>query len=841
MKRHVAILLLVLGICSSSAFCAANRAEPPYSFSWRQISRSEWMLDFTLPPMRLDSIELSGIQWADISVSTLSSLTQPGAPALPCASIWIPAVVDLANFELIEQQSHSLQTPSPLPAPQPLDRVVQASLTYLPNEALYTQSAPFPGQLLEVIQTGTLGKTGITQLRLSPLQYSPASGTLTVYDRLTYRVTLPQGQSLDGVANPSLYEPQLINDLVHIQRPVVPPNEITSPRMWIVTTQEYVDALHDWQEFKRACGITSEVIVFSEVASNAATLKSYLQNLYNESESPAEYLFLIGDNIDVPGFYGVGSSLTDHPYSCLAGEDFLPDISVGRLPVQNVTQLSQWLSRALAYERDGEVPQAAEAIVFSSSVALDPLHGQQVNSVFQGAGLSSTALQQPQSGALPLLLSALNDQPLWTFYIGHGNAQGWSSVAPHFTDAALPQIPNARPGIVVSVACATADFDESENCIAEDWTLNLLTGGALCYIGATESTAFFYSDTIGLATLEAVFDRDYSSIGKALDYGKLRCAEFFPQAPGGLTEETIQQFILFGDPSFRPFTSTPVAAQIEIPDILPVGSTHIPITVRYNNRGVPNVEAVLTSPTTSPIIAYTDADGFVLLTLPVTTEHQWTVMLRGLNIRSTEHNLSVVPVAGPLVQMQQIELDENVGDNDGRADRGESGTLRVLLRNAGTSASEPGTLRLESSSGALTFSPAQLSLPSLAPQTEDWLDATANYSISTTVSNGVTAVVQAWTGAGQGAAFAGSYSITLQSPHIELEHQSLTELVGDGDQLPEAGEQLSLSLVVSNRGNRSGDTTALVAYLFCCMFWIHNRNRFPAFKAHCKCLASSTK
>lgn len=800
MKRHVAIFLLVLGICTLSANAATNQPVVANSVSWRQISRSEWMLEFSLPPMRIDSIELSGMQWADISISGMSSLNLPGAPALPAASVWIPAIVELENFELIEQQSHSMLTPPPLPAPQPLDRGVQASMTYLPNEAIYTQSAPFPGQLIELIQSGTLGKTGLTQVRLSPLQYSPTSGTLVVYDRLTYRITLPRGQSLDAASNPSHYEPQLISDLVRIQRPVVPPNEINSPRMWIITTPEYVDALFEWQEYKRTCGITTEAIIFSEVASNAAMLKSYIQNRYNSTETPAEFLFLVGDHSDIPSFYGVGSSLTDHPYSCLSGEDFLPDISVGRLPVQSVTQLSQWLARALAYERDGQVPQAAEATVFSSSVALDPQHGQQVNSVFQSAGLSSTALQQPQSGALPLLLGSLNEQPLWTFYIGHGNAQSWSSVAPHFTETSLPQIQNSRPGIVVSVACATADFDETQNCIAEDWTLELLTGGALCYIGATESTAFFYSDTIGLATLEAVFDRDYNSIGKALDYGKLRCAEYFPQAPGGLTEETIQQFILFGDPSLRPYTATPVSAQIEIPDVLPVGSTQIPVTVRHNNRGVPNVEVVLTSPTTSPIIANTDADGFALLRLPFTTEHQWTVMVRGLNLHSSQHTLSVVPIAGPLVQLQLIELDENIGDQDGRADRGESGILRVLLRNAGTIASEPGTLRLVSSNSALTFTPLALALPSLAPQTEDWLDATANYSVSTTVQNGVTAVVQAWIGTEPNATFAGSHSITLQSPHVELEQQSLSELVGDGDQIPEAGEQLSLSLVISNRG-----------------------------------------
>jgi hypothetical protein len=410
----------------------------------------------------------------------------------------------LNDVALISQQSHAVSCAPPLPAPEQLDRAVETSLTYLPNEDLYARSTPFPDQLIEIVSGGLLGKTGMTLVRINPLLYSAASRTLTLYDHLTFRVSLPRGQSLDATSSNSHYEGDFISDLVRIDQHNQPPSDMTAPRMWIITQPEFVDALTEWRDFKRACGIPTEVMIFSEVASTAATLKSFLQARYDAAETPPEFLFFVGDYQEIPAFYGVGSSLTDHPYSCLSGEDFLPDISVGRLPVQTVSQLSQWLNRALAYERDSQVSQNGTATVFSSSVAIDPQHGLHVQSIFQSAGLNSTRLQQPQSSALPLLLESLTSQPLWTFYIGHGTVNSWSSVAPHFTDNSLPQIQSSRPSMVVSVACATADFDEPEQSIAEEWTLDLLSGGALCYIGATESTAFFYSDTIGIAALEAV-------------------------------------------------------------------------------------------------------------------------------------------------------------------------------------------------------------------------------------------------------------------------------------------------------------------------------------------------
>lgn len=801
LKRNVALFLLLQFALLPTVVNSAVQSTDAKTVSWSQLSRNEWLLVIAVPRVQIDTVLLANSYWSHVSCRGLSSYNLPGAPDLPAVSLWVPANVSSAGFELIREVGRTVTVAPPLPVPQPLDRSVHSSHTYVPIHEYYERSSYYPDEIVEIVQTGKVAGTDLTLARICPIKYSGASRSLYVSDTLVFRVTIPGNQSLDSEPSQSSFESRLVSDIVEFQRRANPPTQVDEPRLLVITHPEFVEGLQEWLGFKYECGITAEVVIYPDIASSPQSLKSYLQQRFDASETPPEFVLLIGDYELIPAFFGVGSSLTDHPYSCLTNDDFLPDLSIGRLPVDSPSQLERWISRALAYERDAQLGETAEATVFSSSVALDPLHGQQVREVFQSAGLNPTSLQQPQTGALPLLLASLNAQPLWTFYIGHGNPNSWSSVSPHFTSSTLPQLQTSRQGIVISVACATADFDEGQNCIAEDWTLELQDAGALCYIGATESTAFFYSDTIGLATLEAIFEHDYTSIGMALDYGKLRCAQFFPQSPGGLTEETIQQFALLGDPSLRPFTASPVTVEASIPDVLPIGTAHIPVTIRYDGRGVPDAEVILTRPDANPQISYTDGDGFALVPLPDSGERQWTVTVRGLNLVPIQRNVSVVPVAGAILQLQSIDFEESVWDLDGMLDPADSGTFRVLVRNAGTVASEAGRLRIECSSDALSLNPGYLDLPVIEAHSEDWLEMTGNYSVSTTAANGTVAVLQVWAEQGERNSYIGNQRSVIEAPEIEVIWQRLDELSGDGDMLPEAGETIGLSIQLKNIGD----------------------------------------
>jgi hypothetical protein len=798
MKRSVAISLFALFTSCLVAFAATNLRRE--TVTWTAQSRTEWLIEFTLPELRLDSLNLAGSSWVDVTVPGLNKHMLAGEPALPFQSVWCPANIELGNLEIVSENTRVVHCAPPLPAPETLDRTLLSSASYLPNPDVYSQVTPYPAERIAVQPSGKLGGSAMTLLSIHPLSYDFLTETLSITEHLTLRLTLPPGSSLDQANAQTRRDWNLMQKFAFNPPNTRPPEEVTQPRLWIVTENEYLEVLDEWRNFKTACGLPSEIINFSDVATDANSLRDHLQSRYENGTQPAEFLLLVGDVSVIPAFYGVGSSLTDHPYSLLSGTDFLPDIAVGRIPCASSAQLSQWLARALTYERDGNVQASDNAIVFSSSVALDPQHGTHVNSMFQSAGLNTTHLQQPQSGALPLLVNALSDNPLWTFYIGHGSATSWSSVAPHLTIEGIQQISPAHPSIVVSVACATSDFDEPQACMAEQWTMDLLNGGALCYVGATESTAFFYSDTIGLATLEAIFEQGYEHLGEALDYGKISCAQAFPQSSGGLTEETIQQFVLLGDPSLRPYTSTPTALQLELPATLPLGSSYIPVTVRSTGQPVENAEVVLTSDVTMPRIVRTDPSGFALLPLPFTTQFTWMVTAVAHNHIPQQHSVIIAPIAGPLIQLVEIEFDETSGDYDGRVDRGESGTARFLLRNAGTSTSPSGQISLETSGFGLSLMTALLEIPELPAQSENWLDATSNYSVANSAQDRQIVRVQSWFVSGETTQFAGLQPITLNAPSIEIQQQQLLEAQGDGDGLIEAGELLELQLIVVNRG-----------------------------------------
>ncbi|MCB9366649.1 MAG: hypothetical protein H6506_00370 [Calditrichaeota bacterium] len=798
MKRNVAQILLACMLFAQTVF-AAREADRDV-LTWTQVGRSEWLIEFVLPAMEIDSLSLSGEQWVEISVPGLTKLNQPGAPALPQLADWIPAAVSLADFEILEQQTRTLSCANPMPAPEFLDRAASSSLIYLPDTEIYSQSTHYPEELIRVQSTAQFGGTPVTMFTITPVGYNFVTRSLVVTDRLRLRVRLSGGQSLDARPGVRHRDVPFYQEFSPFPLGTNTPEEIVEPRLWIVTSPQFAPLLDEWRSFKQISGIPSELILYPEVAASAQALRTYLLQRVEGSSIAPEFLLIVGDYSVIPAFHGVSSSLTDHPYSQLAGDDFLPDISVGRIPCETTAQLTHWLDRALLYERDGETGSTGTATVFSSSAALDPSHGVQVRGLFQSAGLTAAHMQQPQSGALPLLMSSLESNPLWAFYIGHGNSESWSSVAPHFVSGMLNQLQENRASVVVSVACATADFDESAPSFAEQWNLGLLDGGALCYIGATESTAFFFSDTIGLGTLQAVFEEGCEYAGQALDFGKLRCAESFPQGQGGLTEETIQQFVLLGDPSLRLFTSQPRPVAVTIPETLPVGSTHIPVTVTRNGTPLAYVEVVLTSPTTYPRIVRTNSAGLALVALPFSTAHNWTLFVHGNNIVPRQFDVVVAPVAGPLIQLVELDLSETQGDLDGRADRGERGTMFVLVRNAGTATSPAGVLRLQVSGGGLNLNRTDLPMPAFAVQNEDWLETEVGYSIGTHIADGSSVTIQAWFVHGGTSTFAGNWTVELHAPNLELVSQELREVTGDGDGLPEGGEQLRLDIVVANRG-----------------------------------------
>ena len=91
-------------------------------------------------------------------------------------------------------------------------------------------------------------------------------------------------------------------------------------------------------------------------APNQAEVFDYIQNAYETWETPPEYVCIFGDEtmtIDEIPDYPFGSYTSDHKYSCVDGDDFLSDLFVTRLSVdQSLNTLSIAMAKILNYERN---------------------------------------------------------------------------------------------------------------------------------------------------------------------------------------------------------------------------------------------------------------------------------------------------------------------------------------------------------------------------------------------------------------------------------------------------------------------------------------------------------
>ena len=117
----------------------------------------------------------------------------------------------------------------------------------------------------------------------------------------------------------------------------------------------YVQQLLEW---RHKTGYIVNAVTTNEIgSSNANTIRNYLEDAYENWENPPEIVGLIGDT---SGSYSIGyftenwsgySGEGDLPYSQLDGDDFLPEVFIGRLSVSSSSSLSNVINKALIYER----------------------------------------------------------------------------------------------------------------------------------------------------------------------------------------------------------------------------------------------------------------------------------------------------------------------------------------------------------------------------------------------------------------------------------------------------------------------------------------------------------
>ncbi len=395
-----------------------------------------------------------------------------------------------------------------------------------PDPACPPISSPYPAVFAELVSIQRMAGYDIAVIRVFPLQYTPGSGHLDFSPEITVDVSLTASETCDTVAPSSRVDEQQ-RVLSAVDNPDsfsastrILPNAIGDPstNYLLVTRAALLPSFQPLIAQKQATGMTVftgtlEAITNSYTGRDAAErLRSYIRYAY--TNWGIQHVLLGGDINVVPyrGVYARCSGViwnlmpSDLYFACLDGSwnhdgdslwgeatdgetggdvDLLPEVCVGRAPVETAAEVSNFVARCLAAE---ELPSSlfracfAGECLFNANAqggdALDTLLPAFNNSFCPVAWLDD----RPQLSAVWTAsdaLFALNRSPLLVAHFGHGSDSAYDTTAMRLTGPDLDALTNAAPFLFYSTACNTGAFDNdpwSDDCFAEELTKRTLHG-----------------------------------------------------------------------------------------------------------------------------------------------------------------------------------------------------------------------------------------------------------------------------------------------------------------------------------------------------------------------------
>ncbi len=303
-----------------------------------------------------------------------------------------------------------------------------------------------------------------------------------------------------------------------------------------------------------------------------------------------------------------GNPVSDSWFGCLDGEgDILPDLHIGRLPVQTPEQARIILEKITAYEAAPSARWKKEFLFISGG--FDFLEQNQFGQ--QSAQLikqyvtaaptfgSATLLNKTSDGLeegehRQEIIDTIDSGVAWVNFIGHAGSRTWDLMFHNVDIEALNNAP--RFPFITSMTCHTGRFAEPNQVAFGEHFLLAGDRGAIGFMG-TSGWGYSYEDYTFLRKLfPAALKDTLRSLSEIIDAAKV---QLWAEAGSSLQiRDMLYQYNLLGDPGIK--LAVPVVpdlavqpADIEvIPEMPSEADSTARIKVRVHNFGLGTRDSV---------------------------------------------------------------------------------------------------------------------------------------------------------------------------------------------------------------------------------------------------------
>lgn len=674
---------------------------------------AEVSLRFGEPQIERALIELRGETFEHVVLPSEGSQLTAGMPDLPRVTrMVIIAPRGNVDARLVSSNSRTELLTHRVAPKESLEPA--SALDDVPLSDVYQQDEFWPPQVVQISEPMVFRDVRFVILVVNPVQYNPHTGELRVYESIDLSIEDIGGSGInERETDPVSLTPgfkKLYSTFINFEYsaldelPVIPGNQLFICQN-NATVISKVNELVTWRKKK---GIDASVVTVNVTGNTPAQIRSYINTQYTNSNGQLEFVTLIGD-ADVAGTYYIPTDGDpNYPYGELdnfygqmgtgPNPDPLPDIGIGRLPVEDQPQLNAMVAKSIAYEA---TPFMGDTTWYTRTwCAVHPLHipsnpstKEFTRQVMIQRGMNPGEMTQFADAVVPSVLEQRVNPGVSV--VNHRLSWGNSEMNP-------PDLDGLANGSMLPFAavitCGMGWYNVWES-VTEEWVRRGTASNPVGAIGAMgmcgNSTRVAENNIVDGGAMYGLFVKDVREQSLVMLNGKL---ELFRNFWDEVSETSVEEFSawcnLMGDAA--------VPLRIAVPQTIVASFTNLAnrytnnVPVQVTHAGQP-VEGALVGLYKSPNVftrAYTDANGNVNLSASLADTGWVYLTITGTDLKTIQDSIHVVNAAATLALSDATIDDDNTGGTQGNGDGvlnpGEIADLNIVLINRGTSATATG-------------------------------------------------------------------------------------------------------------------------------------------------------
>lgn len=565
-------------------------------------------------------------QYTIIDIDGAGNFIVPGEPVIPqiIHHFVIPASAEVTNVEVEENDIEYMDGEYMLlPGQKPRAFSSLEEIEFVPpNPDVYNSTSLYPEVAFESSGPGLKSGFRLYGLVLNPLRYIPAEGKLRLTKTMTVKIHYREGalpvqtiteRQLD-VARRAVKA--LVSNAEDIERftPEVRPNSIDDINYAIVIGGSFETQFQPLKDWKTKKGYNADIFTVSWINSNytgydgndtQAKIKDFFadyyankgliwgvlagdvstvldRDCYNSWYSPyylaCEWYFADIDDWDRDN---------DGQYGEPAGQapDAYCDIYVGRIPVDNTTEVTNYWTKLERFEKNPPTAGIKKLVLPSGWLWRNlNYHGRVCNNyidnIMARRGFTSGKLEEEAAPATRNWINSNN--PQFGHPCGHGNWAGvYNQFTSMFTNSDVPGLTNTLGFIMNSIACHPGDFDDYDDCFAE----RLITNNTYATIVAIFNNEYGWGQPPRMGPSEILDTTFYNVIHKDTLWTGVSHAvskEHFRSwiwATPNVWHYCGIELNGFGDPEVHAYLDIPLALSGSHSSSIPQGNQSFPVTV----------------------------------------------------------------------------------------------------------------------------------------------------------------------------------------------------------------------------------------------------------------------